>query len=1013
MAPEGSSRDPITGSLARLVTRNPGRTEADIQADVRDVLLYGGFDLGDEAVLLESSTDDHRRLDVAVGALIVECKKDLRPPAARAKAEVQLGEYLAVKASSGGRYAGVLTDGAIWRLYRHGPRGQAFVDELVLNPTSPDDRALRWWLGAVLATEQAVVPSASAIEERLGALSPSFRLIRAALLECWDSVGTHPTVDLKRQLWAKLLRSALGSQFEDTAELFVEHTYLVLLANLIGHAVVGFDLNAARNDPGVLLSGQLFERAGFSGVGQAGFFDWPLDSPAGGEVVSDVARRLASFSWAYVDHDVLKVLYQSVISPDVRHRLGEYYTPDWLAEMMVAQAVTDPLTQRVLDPACGSGTFIFHAVRRYLETADSAGVEPAAALEGVTSQVFGVDLHPVAVALAQTTFLLAVGPERLAKRTGTLNIPVYLGDSMRWDAAEESVFTAAGDVVVYTTDGGELFASELRFPAAVVADVGGFDHLVNELAGWASNRPPGTPAQPIAGVLKNLHIPVEDRPTVEATYNVLCTLYDQGRNHIWGFYIRNQARPTWLARPENRVDVLVGNPPWLAYRFMPEAMQAVFQRRAKERKLWMGGGRGRTTQQDLSAFFVARSIELYLRVGGRFAFVMPRAVLSRQTYGGFRAGDWSSVTTPCFAAFDTPWDLKDVRPDPFPVPSSVVFGKRAAAGASGLGEAVTAFAGKAPGGGSSGTLTSTADTVESVTGAESASVYKERFRQGAILVPRMLIMVGAAPTSPLGVPQGRRAVTSRKTSLDKPPWKDLPAQQGVVESIFLRPALLGESIGPFRVFGALEAVIPYDGTRLLEGNDERVDRYPGLAEWCRTAEETWISNRSSDKRTLLGQFDYMHQLSAQFPVAALRVVYTKAGNNLCAAIIDDSAAVVDHSLYWAPVASMDEARYLVAILNATALNDLVRPYQAVGAFGPRHFDKYIWQMPIPGFNTSSADHRALADLAEQAEKIAEDVEIPVGLGFQRARKHLRDRLIADGVLGRIDIVFNRILSGGS
>ena len=62
----------------------------------------------------------------------------------------------------------------------------------------------------------------------------------------------------------------------------------------------------------------------------------------------------------------MKVLYESVISANERHRLGEYYTPDWLAEEIVSQVVTDPLAQRVLDPGCGSGTFLFHAVRRYL-----------------------------------------------------------------------------------------------------------------------------------------------------------------------------------------------------------------------------------------------------------------------------------------------------------------------------------------------------------------------------------------------------------------------------------------------------------------------------------------------------------------------------------------------------------------------------------------------------------------------------------------------------------------------
>jgi len=551
----------VAATLRDLATRNPGRSEADIQAMVRDVLVYGGFDLGDEAVSLESPAEDRRRLDVAIGAVIIECKRDLRPRAQLSRAQAQIGEYLAAKAAAGGRYAGVLTDGAIWLLYHHTDSGLRFIDGLTLSPSRIDDRAFRWWLGAILATERQVLPTLTAIEERLGAQAPSFRLLRAALLECWHSAESVPAVALKRELWAKLLRSALGSQFEDNDELFVEHTYLVLLATLIGHAVVGFDLNAARSEPGVLLSGQLFERAGLLGVGQAGFFDWVLDSAAGGDVVSDIARRVASFNWADVDHDVLKALYQSVIAPEVRKRLGEYYTPDWLARRMVDQVVDDPLRQRVLDPACGSGTFLFHAVRRHLDAAAIARIPVSDAMEQATASVFGVDLHPVAVALAQTTYLLAIGTERLSQRTGLLNIPVYLGDSMRWEAAEDSIFTETGDVVLYTTDGAQLFGSELRFPASVVADVGRFDHLVNELAARASTRQPGGRRPGIGGLLNNLGIPEAARPTVEDTYGVLCDLYDQGRNHIWGFYIRNQSRPTWLSRPENRVDVLVGNPP--------------------------------------------------------------------------------------------------------------------------------------------------------------------------------------------------------------------------------------------------------------------------------------------------------------------------------------------------------------------------------------------------------------------------------------------------------------------
>jgi SAM-dependent methyltransferase len=1004
----------LQATLRDLATRNPGRSEADIQAQVREVLLYGGFELGDESVALESPTDDHRRLDVEVGAVIIECKKDLRPAAQLVKAEKQIGEYLAEKAAGGSTYAGVLTDGAIWRLYRQQDGQSELVAELKLSRSSIDDRRFRWWLGAVLATERQVAPTAAAIEERLGAQAPSYRLVTAALREAWESVDDVPAPQLKRELWAKLLRSALGSQFDGSDDLFIDHTYLVLLATLIGHAVAGFDLSDGGHEPGVLLSGQLFERSGLLGVGQAGFFDWVLDSEDGDEIVADITRRVASFDWTDVDHDVLKALYQSVIAPEVRKRLGEYYTPDWLAERIVEEAIDNPTFDRVLDPACGSGTFLFHAVRRHLDAADAAGATAAETLASVTNSVFGMDLHPVAVTLAQTTYLLAIGKDRLLQRTDAVNIPVYLGDSMRWEAAAENVFTSAGDVVLHTAgeSQGQLFGSEIRFPASVVADVAQFDHLVNELATRASSRQPGAARPNVSGLLRRLGVADGDRAVVEATYNVLCDLHDNGRNHVWGFYIRNQARPTWLARAENRVDVLVGNPPWLAYRYMPASLQDIYRQRARETNLWLGGARGRTTQQDLSAYFVARAVDLYLRPNGAFGFVMPRAVLSRQTYGGFRAADYSSPTSECYVAFDEPWDLEKVKPDPFPVPSAVVFGRRAPRPVP-LPKEVRAWAGGAPAHGQPGSLDSVQSTVEAVTGDEAGSPYKERFRQGAILVPRMLIMVNESKASPLGVPVGQRAVRSRKTSLDKPPWKDLPEHEGVVESIFIRPAYLGESVAPFRILSVPETIVPYDGTQLMHGEDDRIDRYPGLAEWWRGAEEIWLANRSSEKRTLIEQIDYMHQLTAQFPIAPWRVVYTASGNTLAAAVIKEHVGVIEHKLYWAPAQSREEATYLAAILNAPSLSDFVRPFQSVGAFGARDFDKYVWKAPIPSFDPKATLHARLAALATEAGEIASNVELPEGVGFQAARRLIREELAAGGISAMLDNAVAELLAASA
>src|SRR6266567_3269800 len=175
----------LSATLRDLATRNPGRSEADVQAGVRDVLIYGGFDLGDESVLLESSTAERRRLDVAVGALIVECKRDLRGYLQLARAETQIGGYLRATYLTGGIYTGLLTDGAIWRLYRYSSHGLDFIDELILNPSRIDERRFRWWLGAVLSTEKSIQPNVDTIAAHFGSGTPAFAIIQSALMDCW------------------------------------------------------------------------------------------------------------------------------------------------------------------------------------------------------------------------------------------------------------------------------------------------------------------------------------------------------------------------------------------------------------------------------------------------------------------------------------------------------------------------------------------------------------------------------------------------------------------------------------------------------------------------------------------------------------------------------------------------------------------------------------------------------------------------------------------------------------
>src|SRR6266487_3126773 len=213
-----------------------------------------------------------------------------------------------------------------------------------------------------------------------------------------------------------------------------------------------------------------------------------------------------------------------------RRRLGEYYTPDWLADQIITTAVTDPLRQRVLDPACGSGTFLFHAVRRNLAAAADAGVPLEEALARLTDHVVGIDLHLVAVALARVTYLLGIGRERLVSPLrGAVRVPVYLGDSVQWQQRLDLL--SEGHLVVPTGSGGQMFQDELRFPDRLLRDHGGFDQLVTAMATLAGRTRRAGSVPSLTALFNRLAIAEEDRTAIVQSFEVLCRLHDEGRDH--------------------------------------------------------------------------------------------------------------------------------------------------------------------------------------------------------------------------------------------------------------------------------------------------------------------------------------------------------------------------------------------------------------------------------------------------------------------------------------------------
>lgn len=994
--------------LKQMAARSPSRTEADLQADVRTLLLHGDLSLDDQdlEVALESPAGGGRRIDVETGSTVIEVKKDLRVGRVRTVAVAQLAGYLRQRTQyMDRRYVGVLTDGCEWRLYTLDIDDEpAEVSTLLVDPAEPDVEKLKTWLEGVLATRSKIRPTPDEIRARLGAGTSSFALDASTLTSLYQFCRLDREVQVRRMLWARLLTTAFGDNFRDDDKLFLEHTYLVVVAKIVAHVIAGFDVT--NEDPRSLLAGSLFTRADIAGVVDADFFDWVGSTDGGVKFLRELARRITRFDWFDVEHDVLKVLYESIVSPEERHALGEYYTPDWLAQRIVDEIIGSPLQERILDPACGSGTFLFYAVRKFLEAADNEKLSTHDSLTRLTSYVYGFDVHPVAVTLARVTYLMAIGFSRLQDR-GPLVIPVYLGDSLQW-GQDEDLYTQ-GALVVRTTDDGDLGASDLRFPASVAGDIEPLDSLVTDLTIRATSRSPGErPLPSINTILDRHHIEGVDRAIIEATFASLCRLHDDGWNHIWSYYVRNLARPYWLSVDANRPDILLGNPPWLSYRYMTSSMKIRFRRESEERGLWAGSNVA--TSQDLSGYFVARVIQLYLRTGGRFAFIMPNAVLSRPHFAGFRTGSWSANAENTRVQFAQPWDIHLVRPHVFPMPASVVFGQRKL-NAKEMGDHSVVWSGSLTGENlqwaQAAPYLQTRDA-KIVRPGDTQSPYRRRFRQGATIAPRGLMTVELLPMGPLGVSKGKCRVRSIKSSQEKAPWKSLAVVQGSVEERFVMNLHLGATLVPFRWLDPLKTVIPWTGSRLLGQFDGALDEYPGLAAWWRTVASLWNEHNNDASLDLKGRIDYHRLLTVQFSSGPHRIAYNTSGTRLVAAYVDDPNAIIDTTLYWCETRSREEADYLCAIINSTLMTELVNPLQSKGNFGPRHFHLLPFQFPIPTYDPANSLHAELATLGATSAWIAMSVELPDNVSCKKARKLIGSAL-TENRLGGNELVRSLLL----
>lgn len=968
---------------------------------------------GIEKYLKVKEKDRIRRgqADQLSGNLIIEFEKNLKPIAKNKEAEDQLRKYTACvwsqeKSGKRTKFVCLATDGNRFKAYvpiaTRDSKQLIEPEQIKLNLLEDiDAKKIGWnefyfFLDRYLLRKEILHPTSEHIVKDFGPNSHAFKVAEVALLREWIGLKDHPDYGVLYEAWEKYLRIVYGSSLADE-ELFIRHTYLATLAKLM----VWSRLSSRKDYPNdrdiiSILEGTYFkEQMGIENFLEEDFFSWvarPEAEKTTMEIARPILRLLRNYNLQEISEDVLKSLYEGLVDPETRHDLGEYYTPDWLAHRIVRRLLEPKPKARVLDPACGSGTFIYMTIREKRRLLGDS----AKTLKHICSSVIGLDIHPLACIVAKTNYVLALG-DLLVKRKRKVAIPIYLANSIRPPEREvERQFWQK--VECYKA---EIDNHEVHIPELLINDPEKYDQAIEAAREFAVHaKGKNVHSRAFEKFLKTHYAGLVDSPeAARVLYSAAETLKDMietGRDTIWAFVLKNIYKPLFL---KNRFDLIIGNPPWLAYRYVERSDYQKFLKEQITKRYGLVVGRAELiTHLELGTLFLARSVELYLKSKGQVAFVLPKSIFSADQHDALRRQQVEKVHLSPIEL----WDLEYVSPL-FKTSAAVYFGENKKANTKVFiqGEVL---GGKLPIRNANLEISEKELSIKktnfnlSTMGKRSywssgqrvelaESPYRKLFNQGASIVPRCFWFVDIK-TSELGFNETLPPLISsqRAQELAKKAYKDCIIE-GTVENSFVYATLLPVDMVPFGHLRlrlvVLPIVIKHGFLKLQNANQAREVGFVHLADWLDKVEREWIKRAVSktERMSSLEWLNYRKKLTQQNPYVPFKVIYATSGTHVCASVIksrllrhelssslNPKGFIGDTKTYYYDTDSYLESNYLASVLNTASVDSLIKPAQSKGLWGARDVHKKVLDLPIPRFNDKLKHHFRLADIGESCAK---------------------------------------------
>ena len=687
------------------------------------------------------------------------------------------------------------------------------------------------------------------------------------------------------------------------------------------------------------------------------------------------------------------------------------YTPDWLVRFTVDRSGTrDWIGARVLDPTCGSGSFLVEVIRRKRLAAASQGLSAARTVGMIAESVWGFDLNPLAVQVARANFLMAVADLLRDEPGQQLTLPVLLADAVYFPARVPSLLE---DTIEYRI-GSPASNLVIRLPAAVASDSHTLDRGLETLGRLVENDEDYARCEEALAAGRVLTGEQLQRwgPTLRRTYEQVLDLHRRGWNGVWFRIVRSFFRSAGAGK----FDVIVGNPPWVRWSKLPESYRERAKPTCEQYAIFSETPHHGGNELDISGMITYTTADKWLKPGGTLAFVITQTHFQSPSSQGFRR---FRIGPGEFLAPSSVDDMATLKPFPDAAnkTSVAVFRKGAAAP-----RYPVSYRRWAPSRSSRAipanlSLPQVMERLE-VHECEAHPVDGEG-SPWAILPPGRFAAVARLRGRSPGV-RGRKGITTDLNAVYFVNVDAVNGKNGLVR-VTTRPQTGKTDIGGARSFwieptllypllkGAADfetcytkprhrlfAFVPNHGIRRQdhhEAEEHMARSCPRTEDYFR-AYERWLRKRSTWRKRMPGAPFYAVYNVGRYTFAPYKVLWAEQSRTFKAAVATGAETplvghrpyVPDHKIFFVEFADAAPAYFLCGLLSSSLVREFVESHTIAIQVG-----NIFKHMRLPSFDPSVEDHALLSDLVERAH--GEPVEAARRALVQDARG------VADRVLG--------------